>query len=124
MLSRKLSAASILWALSLNSCVSRPPHPEADWQNGAKRAWIVKFYSAASPDASLPECLATLTKTELATGHFVKVEYRHTRKKVSTIAELPNTLRAKIHDQVEIWPEDCSRGKVSRVSRLLSSVSE
>ena len=124
MLSKKLSTASMLGALLLTSCVSNLDRPEIDWQHGAKRGWIAKFYQPDTPDFDLPECLAALSKADLARRHFVKVKYRHVRRMVSTIAEVPDALQVKIDGEVEIWPADCSRGKIGRISRLLSSASQ
>ena len=124
MLSKHVSTASILGALLLTSCASNPDRPEIDWQHGAKRGWIAKFYVPETPDVDLPECLAALPKADLARRHFVKVKYRHVRRTVSTIAEVPDALKLKIDAEVELWPADCSHGNFSRISRLLSSGSQ
>lgn len=92
-----------------------------DWQNGAKRGWIVEIYQSDSQSEKLPECLQAIPESERMNRHFVKVQYRHVRLMRVAIAELPKELQAKIDDQVELWPEDCSRGKLSRISKLLSS---
>lgn len=67
----------------------------------------------------MPECLAHLSKEDLASGRFVRLRYRHVRIAHSAVAELPSGLQVKIDDQVEVWPEDCSLGKISRISRVL-----
>jgi hypothetical protein len=121
MFSKNKSVASILCLLLLTSCASSSSQSEIDWKNGAKRAWVMSFYGPNSPSADLPECLSTLPKTELATRHFVKVEYRHVRQMLIEVAELPETLHAKVGEQVELWPEDCSKGNISRISKLLPS---
>jgi hypothetical protein len=124
MLSKQLSIFSILWTLLLTSCASSFDQPAIDWQNGAKRGWIVSFYTPDSASVDLPNCLANLPKADLATRHFVKVEYRHVRQMYSEVAELPAAMQAKINDQVELWPEDCSRGKISRIARVLPPLSQ
>ena len=119
MYSIKITAA-LLSVLSLMSCALWSQDTPIDWQSGAKRAWIVKVYTPDTPTADLPECLAGLPKAELETKHFVKVKYWHHRLHLSAIAEVPDALKATVNDRVELWPEDCSRGKISRISRILS----
>lgn len=118
MFSRKATLGIIL-ALQLTACASSSQVPSADWRNGAKHAQIVQFYTFDVPSTELPECLASVSETERATNHFVKVQYRHARRMFYAVAELPESMPAKIDDKVELWPEDCSRGKISRISRIL-----
>jgi hypothetical protein len=124
MLSKQLSTFFILWVLLLTSCASSLDRPAIDWQNGAKRGWIVSFYAPDSASVDLPNCLANLPKADLAIRHFVKVEYRHVRHMYSEVAELPHEIQAKVNDQVELWSEDCSRGKISRIARVLAPLSQ
>lgn len=60
-----------------------------------------------------------LPKSERSKRHFAKVEYRHVRQMFTTIAEVPAAIPLKVDDQVEVWPENCAKGKFSRISRLL-----
>ncbi len=95
--------------------------PEIDWQRGAKLGTIALFYTAETPVKDLPECLAALSKEELMAKHFVKVWYHHVRLIRNEVAELPSSMpEAKLADQVEIWPADCSKGKLSRISQVFS----
>ena len=122
---KKLSISLICVVLLLTSCASNSIDSAVDWQNGAKRGWIVNFYVPETPGNNLPECLAMLTKQELASRHFVTVKYHHVRQMFYTIAELPATMQANVNDQVELWPKDCSRGEISRVSRVIvASISQ
>ncbi len=123
MFAEKMAAALIL-ALLLSACASNPEDQTVDWKNGARRAWIVRVYSPATPRAELPECLSNLPIEEMKTKHFVKVEFHHVRQMWNAIAELPDTMTAAVDDQVELWPEDCSQGKISRISRVLSTISQ
>lgn len=120
----RISTIAILFVLLLTSCASGSPGPAADWKNGAKRAWIVESYLPNGPNAEMPACLGALSQTELATKHLVKAKYWHVRQMFYTIAEVPDSLQTKVDDQVELWPEECSHGKISRISRVLSSAPE
>lgn len=93
-----------------------------NWQVGAKLGTIALFYSNETPAKDLPECLSLLSKEELATKHYVKVWYHHGRLIQNEVAELPSDLlHAKLEDHVEIWPADCSKGKLSRISQVFAS---
>ncbi|HEY8101054.1 MAG TPA: hypothetical protein VIF82_09880 [Burkholderiaceae bacterium] len=122
MFSKKISAFSIFLVLLLTACASIVDQPEVDWKNGASRAWIISSYSATSPGTDFPQCLDALSNADLTNKHFVKIEYRRVRQMLTTVAELPEALDVKANDQVEVWLEDCTKGKISRISRLLPSV--
>jgi hypothetical protein len=120
---KKLSAGSILLTLLLTSC-DTTPRLQADWKNGAKRGWIVQFYTPNSSNSTLPDCLQDLSKADFATRQFVKIEYWHVRQMRIVVAELPNGLQGKVNDQIEIWPEECLRGKIPQISKILTPVSQ
>ena len=103
----------------LASCSSLPPDMEVDWKNGAKHAWVVKSYESASSPSDLPRCLASLEKKEFAARNFVQVRYHHGRRMIYEVVELPAGLQAGVDEELEIWPEDCTKGKLSRMSRIL-----
>ncbi|MET3109217.1 hypothetical protein AAKU67_004246 [Oxalobacteraceae bacterium GrIS 2.11] len=122
MLCKKLLVPLVCFVPFLTACVLNSPEFAVDWQHGAKLGWIVSFYIPETPGTKLPECLAKLPKAELASRHFVTVRYHHVRQMFYTIAELPATMQAKVNDQVELWAEDCSDGKISRISRTESDI--
>jgi hypothetical protein len=121
---KALSIGSVVSVLLLAACTTTPLDPEVDWDSGARRARIVEFYSPDTPSARLPTCLANLSKTEFAARRFVKVKYRAGRLTSFRVAEVPETMQAKVRDEVEVWPENCSDGKISRISRILRSPSQ
>ena len=84
------------------------------WVEEISAAWSI--VSVSGERSSQVE----LSKEELAKRHFVKLHYRHSRRILSTIAELPDGLMVKTDDQVEVWPADCLSGKFSRISRILA----
>lgn len=124
MLCKKLSIFMVCAAVVLNSHAMDSSDVAVDSHHAAKHGSIVNFYIPDTPDINLPQCLATLTKQELASRRFVTVQYRHVRHMFYTIAELPSTMQANVNDQVEFWPEDCARGKISRILRVTAAVSE
>lgn len=121
MSSKCLLGPAILSALLLCSCAPPPSELSADWQNGAKRGWIVGIYGPDPASADIPICLASLSPAEQRSRQFVKFRYWHGRQTVTEVAELPRDLRVKIDDRVEAWPEDCSQGKISSISRVLAA---
>lgn len=112
----------LLCASLLTINIAHAERSEINWQQGAKLGTIVLFYTAETPAKDLPECLSHLSKEELATKHYVKVSYHHVRLTHHEVAELPKELlHVKLEDHVEIWPENCSNGKLSRVSQVFSA---
>lgn len=112
----KIGAA--LTALLLSACAATP---QPDWRHGGKKATIVQAYSAATPRAELPECLAALPPQEMARRHFVRLSYHHVRRMHYAVAEMPDSLpKAVVGDEVELWPLDCAVGQLSRIGPLLT----
>jgi hypothetical protein len=103
----------------LSACNLPPLDPDDNWDKGARTGRIMETYAAALPTTALPECLAALPKSDLAARRFVRVRYPHIRQSLTTIAEIPAGLNVAVGDLVEVWPHDCSEGKVSQVTRLL-----
>ncbi len=120
MCSKIFTTYCVLASLLLTSCAANLQDQEVDWKHGAKRGWIVKFYTPDSATADVPECQAALLKTDISKRHFVMIDYRHVRQVFSTSAELPpDELQPKLNDQVEFWPGNCSYGKFARITRIL-----
>jgi hypothetical protein len=118
MFSRK-ATAGLIFALLLSACASSLQVPDVDFQNGAKRGWIVKVLKPNDPRLGWAKCTAAISNTDLATERFVEVRYWHGRRMLHVFAELPGAVSVKADDQVELWPVDCDGGKMSRISRVL-----
>ena len=92
---------------------------------GLKHGWISGFYTVDTPRAELPACLAALPPDRLAGHLFVRIDYRAVRRMMVEVAEVPSTVGAggqqavKLGDRVELVPEDCLRGRLSRITKLL-----
>lgn len=114
----RISLGILALALALASC-STAPAPDINWQDGAKHGWVSQIYSSATPKQDIPACLASLSPAELDQRHFVRISYRHVRRMLVEVAELPEGDIAKIDDRVELWPADCDKGKLSRISRVM-----
>lgn len=97
--------------------------PKVDWRQGAKRAWVVAAY-APGRATDLPACLERLSDADLMSRHFVQLRYRHVRVMRTAVAEVPPDVDARPEMQVELWPEDCGQGRLSRISRLLPADSD
>ncbi len=110
---------ALLSASLLSSCASDTP-ASVDWQHGAKHGEIAGFYGPDTPRDSLPACLAQLPAEQLTRQRYVKINYHHVRRMLIEVAPLPDGQQAAIGDKVELWPEDCSLGKLSRITQFLS----
>ena len=108
----------------LGACASDLARHDVDWRSGAKHGWISGFYTADTPRSELPKCLAALSAEQLAIHHFVKVDYRHVRRMVVEVAELPelsaDQQAVRMGDRVELWPRDCAEGQLSRISKMMA----
>lgn len=111
-----------IMVIALSACSTVPSG--VDWQSGAKHGWVSRIYSSATPRQDIPVCLASLSPAELDQRHFVRVSYRHTRRMLIEVGELPEGTTAKIDDRVEIWPADCDTGKFSRISRVMPAATQ
>jgi hypothetical protein len=109
------------WLLA--ACAPLPAEHDVDWKNGAKHGWVSGFYTADTPLADLPKCLADLPPGQLAGHLFVKIDYRSVRRMMVEVAEVPGgtAQTVKLGDRVELWPQDCSRGKLSRISKMMAA---
>ncbi|CDG83209.1 hypothetical protein [Janthinobacterium agaricidamnosum] len=111
--------SALLSASLLSSCASDKP-ASVDWRHGAKHGDIAGFYDADTPRDSLPACLAQLPAEQLAQQRYVKIHYHHVRRMLVEVALLPDGQQVALGDKVELWPEDCSLGKLSRITQFLS----
>jgi hypothetical protein len=66
----------------------------------------------------LPPCLANISPSEITAGRIVEVSYWSSRKVIYKLAELPPSMTASLHQEVDIWPESCAAGKLSRVAEV------
>ena len=103
----------------LAACATRHDVPAADWQQGARGAWVLSEYAPDATAAGLPPCLASLPGAEYARRHFVRVRYRHVKIMYEEVAELPPGLQVRSGDRVELWPADCQAGQLAHISKVL-----
>ncbi|MBA5607806.1 hypothetical protein H3H36_20840 [Duganella sp. FT3S] len=106
-------------AVACGACAPLPAAHDVDWKNGARHGWVSGFYDASTPRSELPRCLAGVPAGELASHRFVRIDYRHSRRMMVEVAELPGDMPVKLGDRVELWPQDCDQGKLSRISRVM-----
>jgi hypothetical protein len=120
-----LKIVSLAICIVAAGCATAPASglaPGASIPASTKHGWISAFYTAETPKSALPKCLADLAPGEIATRHFVKVDYRHARRMLVEVAELPETadpLAVHIGDHVQIIPNDCDAGQLSRITKFL-----
>ena len=111
----------LVCAFYLTSCSLTSPEMETDWKHGAKHAWVVKSYDPSSSQSELPACLSRLDRKEFATRNFIQIRYHHAKRMLYEVAELPADQQVNAGDELEVWPEDCTQGKLSRISRVLKA---
>ncbi|MFZ6773322.1 hypothetical protein ACO0LB_11465 [Undibacterium sp. SXout7W] len=92
---------------------------DVDWVHGGRHGWVLEVYDENSAKESLPDCLKMLPKDELSHKHFVKVHYKNIKKHVEVFAEVPSSMELGKGDEVEVFPEKCSEGKLSHITKLL-----
>jgi hypothetical protein len=100
------------------------PASEGGAKPGLKHGWVSGFYTVRTPRGELPACLAALPPERFEGHLFVKIDYRAVRRMMVEVAEVPTGVVAdgqalKLGDRVELWPEDCLRGRLSRITRLM-----
>jgi hypothetical protein len=115
--SNNIALWTALMAAACSACAPLPGPQGLDWQHGARRGAVAAIYSPATPVDALPRCLAEKSAAERAAHRYARVEYRHVRHKVSEVAELPDG--ATLGDQVELWPQKCAQGQLSRIAAIL-----
>lgn len=113
------SIAGLALAAVLAGCTSLAGGGHVDWQNGAKHGWVAASYSSATPRDQLPRCLAGMSAAELDAHRYVRVDYRHVKRMLVEVAELPGEQPMRLGERVELWPQDCEQGKLSQISRRL-----
>jgi hypothetical protein len=87
-----------------------------------KHGWISGFYTADTPRSELPKCLAELPAEQLLSHRFAKIDYRHVRRMLVEVAELPEIVGeqpVRIGDRVELIPQDCTGGLLSHITRIM-----
>lgn len=115
----KILALSI--SVVLGGCAAQATAPGATILAGTRHGWISSFYTADTPKGELPKCLADLAPGEIAKRHFVKIDYRHARRMLVEVAEIPETVdwqAVHIGDHVQLIPEDCDFGKLSHITKF------
>lgn len=114
-----LYAVVLGWLIFAPSVTRADSLPIVDWAHGAKRGTIIKNYSSGAEASTLPVCVAKLSADERLARHFAEIEYRHGRTLFREVGEIPEDVPTQVGNEVEIYPKDCERGTISRVTRLL-----
>lgn len=111
----RLSSALAIGVLA-SSCASVPA------TGGPSYGAVAAFYDANTARAALPVCLAALPPEQLAQQRFVRVPYHHVRRLLVGVAALPPGASVALGQRVELWPQDCAAGALSRITRIFPPV--
>ncbi len=115
----QVTIAGLALAAMRSGCASLAGGGHVDWRNGAKHGWVAASYSGTTPRDQLPRCLAEVSPAKPDAHRYVRVDYRHVRRMLVEVAELPGDEPVRLGERVELWPQDCEQGKLSRISRRL-----
>jgi hypothetical protein len=110
---RKIETIMASALLLLSGCAATGKISDAEWQQGARRGWVIRHYAPDQPAASLPACLAALPAGEYAAHRYVKVRYVVTRLAREAVAEVPAGMALKDGEQLKLWPADCAAGQLA-----------
>lgn len=86
----------------------------------SRDGYINEIYSLEKLRNDPPKCLASLIPTQIAAGTYVEIKIHHGRRHEFVSASVPPTIKPKLHDKVEISPQECKDGKVPEVRQVLS----
>ncbi|MDY7537451.1 hypothetical protein QN372_15980 [Undibacterium sp. RTI2.1] len=118
-----ISALSICTVLVI--CAPNAFSQETDMEQATKdnfkHGWVTHLYDAKSDRKDLPECLEKLSDSERENKHFAKIHYKHARRGLSTIAEVPEYMSLKLDDEVDVVPENCDKGKFAHIVKILTA---
>lgn len=110
--------APVACALLLSACGAGVLFRE-ELDSGAQHGWIVGFYSADTPQAQLPECLAGRSRDELSQHTFARVQYHRGRGMPIVTAELPKSLSASVGDDVAMRLKPCTDSSTSLIFNVV-----
>ena len=115
------TALALLICSAVAGCAAYPGAP-VDWQHGAKRGTVAEIYDANTPPERIPACLAGSSPADLTQHHYVRLSYHHVRAMHTEVAELPPGVSVQMGEMVELWPADCAKGALSRITRVMPAV--
>jgi hypothetical protein len=114
----RYSSSCLIMSALLAAC-AEPPSGGDLHRMGVKHASIAAFISANTPKDKLPACLAALPDEEFQSKRFVKLRYRHVKKAINEVAELPPGMDAAENDLLDVMPRDCDKGELTSIVRKL-----
>ena len=116
---KKRMSIQIFTSLAMLLPLSGARAIDIDWIAGGRHGWVLDEYDESAAKESLPNCLKTLSKDDFSNKHYVKIHYKNIRKYVEVVAEVPTSMHLIKGDEVEVYPEKCSEGKLSHITKLL-----
>ena len=117
---RVLSVCSVL-IISAPNAFSQDTDSDLTAKDHLKHGWVTHLYDGKSDRKDLPECLEKLTDSERENKHFAKIHYKHARRGLNTIAEVPESMSLKLDDEVDVVPQNCEKGKFAHIIKILSA---
>ena len=102
----------------LSSCVQQINEERVDWHRGARYGRVLEMVTAQEGDLAAHDCLGANKPSE-SSQQFARVHYRGSRLPHNVVALVPYGLDLRPGDEVELWPSECSEGRMARVGRKL-----
>lgn len=114
-----LSALCTVGALCalLSACVGPVPNERVDWGHGASYGRVLELLTPQAAAAHVQACLGSVQVP--AGAAYAMIRYRRTRLHHNIVAVVPDGLALRVGDEVELWPEDCGKGRMAHVGRVL-----
>jgi hypothetical protein len=109
---------SIMACIFLTSCAQPLGHGEIDWDRGARRAMVLEILTPQAAEAEARTCVSAGWDWHAGRA-YARVRYRRVRHYRNAVATVPVDLALRPGDEIELWPGDCSQGRLGRVERVL-----
>jgi hypothetical protein len=117
---KTMLAPSSLLAL-LAGCGTMGGFGLVDSEHGARLGEVMAIYTAQTPAAMRWRCIAALSPDQVAGHRYLEIRYHHGRLMRHEVAEFasPDGQAVSVGDFVELYPADCDKGDLSRITHLV-----
>ena len=95
--------------------------PLVDWENGARHGRIVEMIDNQASVAGRAPCIEALSAKTFSEKRYARVAIHGIRSFRFDFAEIPPEIQVTRGTEVEIFPANCTKGTLGRVTRVLPS---
>ena len=105
-------------AVGLSACGGVPL---VDWEHGARHGRIVEIISSQASVAGKAPCIEALPPKTFTEKRYARVAIHGVRSLRFDFAEIPPEIQTTRGTAVEIFPANCDKGELGRITRVLPS---